>query len=154
MLRLARPDDASAVAAIVNDPANLEKLSGYSEAEIRTAIADPDQPICVWDVKDNFGFAWWRTTSKAELKLEEFGVSTPGTGAGRAFMIAFLDSLAATGKNSRLWLHVAGDNAGAIRFYERLGFKHASVTPASWHRRKGPVADAVRMEMVLNGSKG
>jgi ribosomal protein S18 acetylase RimI-like enzyme len=51
-----------------------------------------------------------------------------GNGHGRELMTVFLGALAAAGVPG-VHLGVAGDNTGAIAFYERLGFHHIVTDP-------------------------
>lgn len=51
-----------------------------------------------------------------------------GSGHGRELMTVFLGALAAAGVPG-VHLGVAGDNTGAIAFYERLGFHHILTDP-------------------------
>lgn len=144
MLRPATVDDVSYIQSVLNKPDNHDKLADYPDDAIANAIDDPEHWVFIWTVDDKaHGFCWSRNTDRG-VKIEEFGVSTPGLGVGSSMFAALLDW--ATSAPQPLWLMVAGDNDGAIRFYERYNFVRTGFEPAVWHRRSGPVADAVTME--------
>lgn len=148
MLRLARPEDVSSISAILDAPHNWDKLETYPQAAILAALRDPEHLLFAWRA-ENFGFAWMRISGPREIKLEEFGVSTPGGGVGRQFFTALLEQLRMQDDHDLLWLLVAADNDGAIRFYDRFGFSPAPTPAQQWERRKGPPVAAKRMELRL-----
>ncbi len=80
------------------------------------------------------GFAWTKVHPAGELGPREVGEiyvlgidpAAQGQGLGRALTAAVLDLLAARGlATAVLW--VAGDNAAAIRTYQRAGFARAAL---------------------------
>lgn len=148
MLRPAQPQDIPSISAILDAPHNWDKLETYPQAAILAALGDPEHLIFTWQ-GENFGFAWLRISGPREIKLEEFGVSKPGGGAGGRFFVALLEQLRAQGEHDLLWLLVAADNDGAIRFYDRFGFSPAPTPARQWERRKGPPVAAKRMELRL-----
>lgn len=146
MLRPATPDDIPFIQSILNAPGNLGKLEGYADDVLHDSLRDADVQVFIWmDQGAAVGFCWLRRGGDG-TKIEEFGVSHPGGGVGSAFFAAVLDHVTAQAPGALIWLRVAGDNASAIRFYERFGFQRTGVAKAAWARRAGPVADAVRME--------
>lgn len=150
MLRPAQPNDTAFIQSVLNRPGNLDKLEGYDSAIIAQAIADEQTPVFLWQPAGTAaqGFAWL-SRDGARIKLEEFGTARPGAGIGARFFDALQTQLAQDETLDLFWLYVAADNAGAIRFYERFGFTCGAVRPAAWHRRQGPVADALYMERPL-----
>ncbi|MFC7704405.1 GNAT family N-acetyltransferase [Plastorhodobacter daqingensis] len=148
MLRDATPADIAFIQAIADAPDNWDKLETYPEETLRQAILGPGSRVLIWQSRDGpQGFCWLKQEHTG-FKLEEFGVLRPGRGTGRPFLQAVLDQLRQAGA-ARIWLTVAADNAGAIRFYSTFGFIRGAVRPGVWHRRRGPVADALRMDLAL-----
>lgn len=154
MLRPAEPSDVPYIQSVLNAPDNHDKLAEYSDIAIATAIASAGMVVVVWEENGvPAGFCWLVIHcdgSGKGTKIEEFGVSLPGQGVGSKFFTAILDHVKAIACPTPLWLAVAGDNHGAIRFYERFGFVTTETKPKVWQRRKGPIADAVLM--TLKGS--
>lgn len=149
MLRGASVGDVGFLRAVLDRPDNLDKLEGYSDTQIAAAIDSAQTPVFIWEPgAEPTGFAWLARDG-ARIKLEEFGVMTPGGGTGRKMFAALLDHLRNDPTLDTLWLYVAADNGGAIRFYERFGFVRGPIKPAVWHRRQGPVADALFMSRPL-----
>lgn len=146
MLRNADPSDLRFIQSILNAPENLDKLEGYDDDVVAHAIANPDAPIFIWQGRQNPDGFCWLSLAEDSIKIEEFGVATPGGGIGSAFFTAILDHYAQDPRP--LWLAVAADNTAAIRFYQRFNFTPTETRPAAWHRRKGPVADAVIMNHI------
>lgn len=148
MIRLARPDDIAFIKSLIDAPQNLDKLEGYDMATLRAALDDGGSTVLIWQPANQpEGFAWLRNTAQG-TKLEELAMARPGGGMGAAFLAAIRGWLAGRGA-TRFWLNVAADNDGAIRFYQRAGFRRGKVTSAVWQRRRGPVADALCMDIDL-----
>lgn len=153
MLRTALPDDIPYIQSILNTPDNLGKLAGYGDDAIRAALDDPQQVVLIWQEPDDSAaaFVWvavMKDGPKRGTKIEEFGVSRPGGGIGRKVMAALMAYVKDNSCPNPLWLAVAGDNDGAIRFYERFGFAETGRKAKVWHRREGEPADAVRMDYL------
>lgn len=146
-LRRAEAQDLPFIRAVMEDPAHWDKLESYDLPCLHAALSDPTCLLLIWqEAGAPAGYAWLRHQN-GTLKLEEFAVAHPGRGQGRAFLAALLQHLSPMPGLGELWLLVAGDNAGAIRFYERAGFRRGALRPKVWHRRRGPVADALRMSL-------
>lgn len=145
MINLATPDDLSQIQQILNKPENLDKLEGYPDQAVLDAITSDNARVLVWKEAGSWSGFCWLSVSDAGTKIEEFGVTAPGEGIGARFFKAILEDFRSTKLPAPLWLIVAGDNRGAFRFYERFGFVTFEVNKAAWKRRKGPVADAVKM---------
>lgn len=153
MLRSAQLGDIPYIQSILNTPDNLGKLAGYGDDAIRTALDDPQQVVLIWQESDESAaaFVWLAVLEdgpKLGTKIEEFGVSRPGGGIGRKVMTALMAYCTDNNCPKPLWLAVAGDNDGAIRFYERFGFAETDRKVKVWHRRQGEPADAVRMDFL------
>ena len=145
MLRRANEEDVPLIQSVLNKPENWDKLEAYSDKDLLAAISDKTMIVFVWEEDSHWkGFCWLRWGSEGP-KIEEFGVSEPGEGVGARFFSAVLKSVDLDNGQPSLWLAVAADNTAAIRFYERFGFVRATLREAVWHRRKGPVADALIM---------
>jgi GNAT superfamily N-acetyltransferase len=148
MMRLAKPDDIPFVQKVLDAPDNLDKLAAYTDAQLAAALGDATQPLWIWESGGTPAAFLW-VTGIGNLgrgpKIEEFGAETPGRGFGTRLFSAALSELRAQRLHKGLWLAVAADNAQAIRFYERLGFRATDLRPAVWRRRAGPVADALIM---------
>jgi mycothiol synthase len=79
------------------------------------------------------GFHWTKVHTKGRLRAScgevyVIGVdpSTQGSGLGRALLMSGLEHLRRRGL-SEVILYVEAQNEGAVRLYERHGFKHAAV---------------------------
>ncbi|PWK62028.1 GNAT family N-acetyltransferase [Roseicyclus mahoneyensis] len=148
MMRLAKPDDIPFVQKVLDAPENLDKLAAYTDAQLAAALGDATQRLWIWESWGTPAAFLW-VTGVGQLgrgpKIEEFGAEVPGRGIGTRLFSAALSELRAQCLHKGLWLTVASDNAQAIRFYERLGFRATDLRPAVWHRRAGPVADALIM---------
>ena len=148
MMRLANLQDIPFVQKILNAPDNLDKLAAYTDAQLSAALGDATKRLWIWESGGTPAAFLW-VTGVGNLgrgpKIEEFGAGIPGQGIGTRLFSAALSELQAQRLAKGLWLAVAADNAQAIRFYERLGFRATGQRPAVWHRRAGPVADALIM---------
>jgi Fur family transcriptional regulator, zinc uptake regulator len=147
-LRDAQPGDLAVIQSILNAPDNLDKLAAYPDAALLAAMSDDDQSLSVLDLPGTGVAAFlWLTglaTHPIGPTIEEFGALHPGFGHGGQLF----DLVVGKHYSSRsVLLAVAGDNARAIAFYERRGFRRKEVRPAVWHRRAGPVADALIMQL-------
>lgn len=148
LLRHATPDDIPFIQSILNKPENWDKLEYYSNETLLASIADEGTLMLVWeDSGDLKGFCWLRQTNEG-TKVEEFGVTSPGQGVGSRFFSAVLRYIQVQKNIESLWLAVAGDNFGAIRFYERQGFIETGIKRGVWERRRGPAADCVCMKLA------
>lgn len=148
MIRLAHRGDIAYVQSVLNAASNLDKLAAYTDAQLLGAISDCTQRLWVWDEGGQAAAFLWVTgigNPRRGPKIEEFGASLPGRGVGTRLFLAALHDLTQQGLAQGLWLAVAADNGPAIRLYERLGFRATERRPAVWHRRAGPVADALVM---------
>lgn len=143
MIRLARPDDIAFPKALTDAPRKLDTRAGFGPTTPRAALT--------WQAAHRReGLGWLRATAQG-TKPEGRAMARPGGGMGAAFLAAIRDWLAGRGV-TRFWLNVAADNDGAIRFYQRAGFRRGKGTAAVWQRRRGPVADARRMDLDLPGA--
>lgn len=145
MIRRAESKDLLQIQAVLNDPGNLDKLEAYPDSDVLAAIANTEAWVFVWEDGGLWGGFCWVNRTDNGLKIEEFGAAQPGRGIGTQLLKAVIEELEPLIKAEGLWLRVASDNASAIRFYERMGFETGSLSPRRWHRRKGPVADALAM---------
>jgi len=148
-IRKARSGDIAGIQAILNAADNLDKLAAYPDETLLAAMSSKDSEIFVLETTDcRVGAFLWLTglTSARGVKIEEFGAAEPGLGHGGSLFDAVLGDLWARYPGRPVWLAVAGDNAPAIAFYRRRGFRQTDLRSAVWHRRAGPVADAVIME--------
>lgn len=149
MLRVATPDDIPQIQAVLNTPANWDKLEAYPDAAVLGAITGDEDRVFVWDEHGSWsGFCWLKLVDGA-VKIEEFGAAKPGQGIGSKLFSAVLDWAENEGGVSKIWLAVAADNSNAIRFYERFGFVRSDLREKAWTRRAGPVADALIMQRAL-----
>ncbi|MGL5011569.1 MAG: GNAT family N-acetyltransferase [Paracoccaceae bacterium] len=155
LVRKARPDDLGVIQSILNAPDNLDKLAACTDETLCAAMRSKDQSLKVLEVPPQGVAAFlWMTglrSDPAGAKIEEFGAVEPGAGHGSTLFSAVLADFARTYPGRALWLAVAADNIGAIRFYERWGFRRKETRPAVWHRRAGPVADALIMQLAPQG---
>jgi len=120
-------------------------LEAYSDDTIYAAIAGAQSKVFIWDENtERRGFCWLTQTAKG-TKVEDFGVKIQGHGVGSRFFGPVLDAVIGEDLPLPIWLPVAADNSGAIRFYKWFGFVHSTLRKSVWHRRKGPIADALIM---------
>jgi RimJ/RimL family protein N-acetyltransferase len=68
-----------------------------------------------------------------------------GRGIGRVLITTLLDWAAAHPLLEKVRLHVWADNTGAIRLYERCGFRHEARTPCHFRLGPGHYVDDVQM---------
>lgn len=154
MMRRANPDDIPFVQKVLDAPDNLDKLAAYTDAQLTSALGDATQRLWIWQSgRTPAAFLWFTGVGSGGHgpKIEEFGAEIPGRGIGTRLFSAALSKLRAQRLHKGLWLAVAADNAQAIRFYERFGFRATDLRPAVWHRRAGPVADALIMTFDADG---
>ncbi len=155
MIRPATRGDIAFVQSVLNAPDNLGKLAAYTDQQLIQALDDRAQRLWIWQEQGEAAAFLWVTgigNAQGGPKIEEFGVILPGRGIGTRLFQAALEELRREGLARGLWLAVAADNAPAIRLYERLGFREIERRCAVWHRRAGPVADALLM--ALDAGKG
>lgn len=152
LVRKARPGDLAAIQSVLNAPDNLDKLAGHAACALLAAMASDDEAVTVLDLPGVGVAAFlWMTGLRSNpqgAKIEEFGAVQPGRGHGAQLLAEVVRGHLARSPLRPLWLAVAADNTGAIAFYERHGFRQTELRPAGWHRRAGPVADAVTMELA------
>jgi len=150
-VRKACPGDLAVIQSILNAPDNLDKLAGHADATLLAAMASDDEDMTVLDLPDLGVAAFlWMTGLRSNpqgAKIEEFGAVHPGHGHGAALWDEVVRDYVSRHPARPLWLAVAADNTRAIAFYERRGLRRTELRPAVWHRRAGPVADAVVMQM-------
>jgi GNAT superfamily N-acetyltransferase len=95
------------------------------------------------------GLLTWRHESPAVAELSAMAAATPRIGIGSALLDALWPTLRAAGVR-RVWVVTTNDNTGALRFYQRHGFRLTDL-------RVGAV-DATRRELKpvigLTGSDG
>lgn len=145
MIRTANDQDIPLIQSVLNAPENLSKLEAYADEEIQAAIHDPNTPVFVWSEEEIWqGFCWLKKSEEG-TKIEELGVVTPGGGLGTRFLGEVVRQAKECSLPVPIWLNVAADNSDAIRFYERFGFVRNKVKKAVWVRRKGAVADVLKM---------
>ncbi len=145
MLRHADHNDVPRIQAILNKPENWDKLEAYSDEAVLAAIDGAEMTVFVWEEDQQWLGFCWLCRAACSIKIEEFGVSTPGEGVGSRFFAAVLENLDLYDEAKSVWLAVAADNKAAIRFYKRFGFVPSELREAIWKRRKGPIADALIM---------
>lgn len=145
VLRAASDKDIPFIQSVLNAPDNLGKLEGYSDYELRLAVEDNQTPALIWEEHTTPSGFCLLTLSPKGTKIEELGVGTPNNGIGKRMFPALLEFVQTSEFPAPVWLKVASDNIGAIRFYERHGFAKGALEKSYWARRQGPVADALTM---------
>lgn len=142
MIRPATPVDAAAICGIWN-PVIRDTTATFTAIEktpagITALLADKaasGHPFWVSTAGDDItGFATYgpfrggdgyRHTVEHTVHLAP---AARGLGTGRALMAALCDHAAAQGMHS-MWAGCSGDNPGAVRFHERLGFVQVAHLP-------------------------
>lgn len=123
----------------------------YDRATVLRAIADPCVNVAVVHEGDRvlaFGIMQYGDTG-AHLALLGVRPERQGRGLGR-HVLAWLERPARVAGIRRVRVEARADNPGAIRFYERLGYREQA-------RLRGyysGVLDAVRLEKPLGASAG
>lgn len=100
------------------------------------------------------------------LEIVTIDADPPGSGAGTT-LIAAAQSLAWDRKLARVWLVTTNDNLGALRFYQRRGFRIIGVTPGGADRSRKmkptiptigaygiPIRDELTLELLLGEPGG
>ena len=142
---LARADaaDAGALAALAGDAA----VSGWSEASLRAAIAEPNVIARVArdasETPTGFVIAR-RAADEAEILLVAVAGHARRRGVGSALVAAALAAAARAGA-TKAHLEVRASNAAARALYERLGFIAVGRRP----RYYDAMEDAVLMSRAL-----
>ena len=80
----------------------------------------------------------WTTVDEAELANIAVAAKSQGAGVGTGLLSEILDTAAQRGAK-RVFLDVRWSNTGAVRLYERFGFKEVGVRK---HYYRHPVEDA------------
>jgi GNAT superfamily N-acetyltransferase len=87
-------------------------------------------PAIVAETKDGGrGLATFRVDN-GEAELVTINADPPGRGIGSALLTALVDACRAEGCH-RVWLTTTNDNLGAVRFYQRQGFRLVAVHPGA-----------------------
>lgn len=143
-IRLAQPSDIPAIqdllaqVLLVHHEARPDLFhptgSKFSDEELADLMTQPDCPIFVYedDKRQILGHLFleikhYGSSARKPVKslyIEDFCVAenTRGQGIGQQFY-AFAKTYAKEQNCYNLTLNVWNDNEGALRFYERLGFK-------------------------------
>lgn len=124
--RLFKPDDFAALYAI--EEVCFQPPHRFSRGYMRQLIRQPDSATWIAENGERmcgFGLVDW-TREKAGVvayvQTLEVVPEVRGQGVGGELLCRLEDSACAAGAAS-IWLHVDAENAGAIRVYERHGFK-------------------------------
>ena len=128
MIRLARAEDIPRLQELLGQillvhhqaRPDVFKSEGskFTDVELEAVINDPNKPIFVYEAKDG------RILGHLFLMIKEVSVDKEARGQklGEKLYQFALDYAKELGCYN-LTLHVWNDNAGALRFYERLGMK-------------------------------
>ena len=155
MIRPANPSDAPAIAAIWNQVIRETTITfnpvEKSVGEVETLIA---KDCLVWDENGAAkGFARYfpfRGGEGYRFTVEHtimFAPDVHGRGAGRALMEALCAHAKAAGKHS-MFAGCSAENAGAIAFHARLGFREVATLPQVGFKF-GRWIDLVLMQRML-----
>jgi N-acetylglutamate synthase-like GNAT family acetyltransferase len=95
------------------------------------------------------------------LEIVTIDADPPGSGAG-TMLIAAVQALAWERNLAKVWLITTNDNLGALRFYQRRGFRIVDVSPGAVDRSRKmkpsiptigaygiPIRDELTLELVL-----
>jgi putative acetyltransferase len=159
VLRRAVPDDAEAIARL-NGAAevfgNLLQLPYPNVAAMRTRLAEQagaghtDLQLVACEGNEVLGCAGLHPAAPALRRRHAMmlGIAVRATaqrrGVGSALMQALIDYADGWGQVLRIELTVFSDNAGAVRLYERFGFRHEG-THRGYALRDGAYADVLSM---------
>jgi ribosomal protein S18 acetylase RimI-like enzyme len=151
LIRPARPDDASALASFArrifdatfgpfNDPADMRAYTdeAFGDAQQGSELVDPAIATLLAEADGELaGYAQVsarRTPPAAAgprpIELMRFYVGTgwQGRGVAQALMRAVVEEASRRGGGT-LWLCVWGENARALAFYRKWGFREFGTTP-------------------------
>ena len=153
-----RPDDRPALRAALRDW-NALRVARRGE------LVDPlDHPaVLAWSEDELVGAATYVLDGDA-CELLTLHATTPRAGVGTA-LLAAVERVARDAGCSRLWVVTTNDNVGALRFYQRRGFRLLPLRPGAvdrsreglkpeipWHGEHGiPLRDELELELVLDG---
>ena len=148
-LRLARAQDAPAIARLSRDQIETGLGWTYDAAKVARLIADPDVAALVAaDARELAGFALMQFGDEhAHLVLLAVHPRWRRQGVARRLM-GWLLASARTAGMARLSLELRVGNAGARAFYRALGFEDAGLLPGYY--RNGEAA--LRMRRVLRSA--
>ncbi len=158
-IRAATPADREAIVALLSDRWGGETMvvhdTVYRPADLPAFVA-VDGPDLVGLVTYEPGIESWHVLSLDSL--------VPGRGIGSALLACVEDAARAAG-SPRVTLVTTNDNVDAIRFYQRRGYRIASIDPGAIDRARStkpsfpligfhgiPIRDEVTLVKNLDGA--
>jgi ribosomal-protein-alanine N-acetyltransferase len=141
-LRLATRSDAQAIATLSRDLIEAGLAWSWTPERVARSIANRDTVTLVaCDAERVIAFAIMHFgDARGRLNLLAVRARYQRTGIGRR-MVAWLEASALVAGIEAIELELRRDNAGARRFYERLGFRPVGIVA----RYYGGTVDALRM---------
>jgi diamine N-acetyltransferase len=137
-LRLARPEDVPAIAAMERIPEYRTFVGNWTEDEHRQRMAGADcrYLIAESETGELAGFAILRglASGHRSVRLQRIVVGTPDRGLGKLMLRRILDYVFQELQAHRLWLDVFETNARAQHVYESLGFRREGILREAIYR--------------------
>lgn len=136
IIRKARPDDAVAMTAILNEIIAIGGTTAYqtpvSSTYFDAFIASKDPKVFVHVAEDNdlLGFQWMQPDAGGLGGIASFAKpGITGRGIGSALFAATLKASRAAGYET-LEATIRADNDGGLRYYSKMGFRDHTVFEA------------------------
>lgn len=145
-IRLAFPADAKAIAALSRTEIEYGLPWRWKPARVGCAIADPDTNVVVVPEGDRligFGIMFYRDTL-AHLQLLAVRPDARRRGIGSA-VLDWLENVASVAGITTIRLEARQDNAAALAFYRKHGYRERASVLGMYQGRE----DGVRLEKLL-----
>ena len=135
-LRPATAADIGFIRSLTTHPDNTPYMGDDDVASLTAYLTDPSARLLIWGSGAPQGFALFREIGNPSGRVELFrlALAQVSGGGGAGFVAALTDYAFATLGAARLWLDASGENARAIRVYERAGFVVEGRLRAHWYR--------------------
>lgn len=161
-LRRTAKADLDFVLALERDPENAGLVGQWTREEHASAIERADREHWIIELvpsaeRAGFLIAYDLVARGFGAYVKRIVVATKSRGLGREALAAFLRHAARDLEAPRVWLSVAPDNARAIRAYEALGFREASLSERELREHVeavGGSSERMRVMCILLGGGG
>ena len=157
VLRTLAEADAARLAELGADPSVARWWPGLDEADLRaTARGEEDGVTALAVVADGevAGMIQFHEVEEPEYRsagIDVFlGAAFQGRGLGGDAVATLARHLVEDRRHHRLTIDPDAENAGAIRCYERIGFRRVGVAREYWRGPEGRWRDALLMDLLAH----